>query len=115
EGVGADELGKGAGLVRLGLADWAHLVEGNRHPHSPKLPGGLAACKSTANHMNSVCHGRNLAPRRFGFQGPCLVSPPSISVYELGKTLNLCSVQAHFGLLSARKPNRSRIKTGFDQ
>ncbi len=59
EGVRADELGERRGLVRLGLAHGAHLVQRHWNAASRELPGRLAAGKASADHMNWLGHGRS--------------------------------------------------------
>ena len=56
EGVGADQLGEGAGLMRLGLPHRAHLVQHDRNAGLRELPGRLAARQAAADHMNLACH-----------------------------------------------------------
>ena len=58
EGVRADELGEGAGLMRLGLLRGAHLVQHDRDAGLRELPGGLASRQAAADHMNLACHVR---------------------------------------------------------
>ena len=43
EGVGADELGEPVGLVRIGGANGAHLVQHDRAAGLRRLPGRLAS------------------------------------------------------------------------
>ena len=57
EGVGADELGKGSGLMRLGPALGPHLVQHDRHAGGGGLPGGLASGEPAADHMHRLSHG----------------------------------------------------------
>ena len=52
ERVGADQLGQPAGLVRLGRAHRAHLVHHDRDAGARRLPGGLAAGQTAADHMD---------------------------------------------------------------
>ena len=57
ERVGADELGKCAGLMRLGPPERAHLVQHHRHAGGRKLPSGLAPGKAAADDMHRFHHG----------------------------------------------------------
>ncbi len=52
EGVGADELCKLFGLVRIGAANRAHFVQHDRYAGLCDLPGGFAAGKAAANDVN---------------------------------------------------------------
>jgi hypothetical protein len=52
ERVGADQLGQAIGLVRLGLAHRAHLVERHGHAGLGELPGGFAAGEAAADDMH---------------------------------------------------------------
>ncbi len=52
EGVGADELGEVGGLVGLGGADGAHLVEGDFAAESGGLQGGFGAGEAAADDFD---------------------------------------------------------------
>ena len=52
EGIGADQLGQLLGLVGLGGALWAHLVQRHRQPALGDLPGRLGACEAAADNVN---------------------------------------------------------------
>src|SRR5262245_9916451 len=54
EGIGADELGQGVGLVGFGHPGRAHFVQDDAHPGAGDLPGSLAAGESAADDMNGV-------------------------------------------------------------
>ena len=58
ERVGADELGEGVGLMRLGPPLGAHLVEHHGHAGRGELPSGLAAGEPAADDMNLRHHDR---------------------------------------------------------
>ena len=47
------------GLVRLGPAHGAHLVQHDRHAGLGDLPGGLAPGEPAADDMNEIDHGRS--------------------------------------------------------
>lgn len=62
EGVGADELGRVARMVRGGFFVRAHFVEDDGDSCVCGLPCGFGACESCAYNMNYVFrHGRGLA------------------------------------------------------
>ena len=56
KGIGANELGESAGLMRLGRTYGAHLVQHGRHAALRELPGGLASGQAAANDMNLAGH-----------------------------------------------------------
>src|SRR4029077_16037116 len=58
EGVGAYELGKRRGLMRLGALHWAHLMQDDRNTGRRELPGGFAAGQATADDVHHSDHGR---------------------------------------------------------
>ena len=57
EGVGADELGQGAGLVGGGAGRRAHLVQDDGDAGLGGLPGGLGAGEAAADDVDGVGHG----------------------------------------------------------
>ena len=57
EGIGADQLGQPVGLVRLGLALRAHLVEHHGHSAADELPGGLRSSEAATDDMDGGDHG----------------------------------------------------------
>ena len=52
ERVGADQFGEPVGLVRLGAADGAHLVEDDGNAAPGDLPGGLGAGEAAADDVD---------------------------------------------------------------
>ena len=63
EGVGTDQLRQAIGLVGVGAADRAHLVQHHRGASLGDLPGGLAAGQAAADHVNGVqAHGAAFTP-----------------------------------------------------
>src|SRR5262245_167185 len=69
EGIGADELGQGVGLVGLGHPGRAHFVEDDAHPGAGNLPGSLAAGESAADDMNGlVLHAAENRRKAWGTQ-----------------------------------------------
>jgi hypothetical protein len=52
EGVGADELRETVGLVGIGAAHRAHLVEHHGHTGLRDLPGGFGAREPAADDVN---------------------------------------------------------------
>ena len=57
EGIGTDQLGEGAGLMRVGLPYRAHLVQHDRNAGLRDLPGGLASRQAATDDVNLACHG----------------------------------------------------------
>ena len=68
EGIGADELGEVAGLVRRRHRRRPHLVQHDRDARLGELPGGLRAGEAAADDVNGVC-GRAMPPI-WGEAGP---------------------------------------------
>ena len=56
EGIGTDQLGESAGLMRVGLPYGAHLVQHDRNAGLRDLPGRLAARQAATDHVNLACH-----------------------------------------------------------
>ena len=52
EGVGADQLGQAVGLVRVGAAHRAHLVQHDRHAGFGRLPGGFRTGEAAADDVD---------------------------------------------------------------
>ena len=70
EGVGADELGQGVGLVGEGADRGAHLVQDDGHAHLGGLPGGLGAGEAAADDVDRVVgHGADLGQGRGNGKG----------------------------------------------
>ena len=59
ERVGADELGEAFGLMRIGAAHRAHLVQNDGDAGLGRLPGGLGTGQSAANDMNGLEFGHD--------------------------------------------------------
>src|SRR5215213_5081983 len=57
EGVGAYELGKTGGFVRLGRDKRPHFVDDDRHAAHDRLPGRFRAGKPAADDMDGFEHG----------------------------------------------------------
>jgi hypothetical protein len=54
ERVGADQFGQPIGLVRLGAAHRAHLVQDHRHAKIGRRPGGFGAGHAAADDMDGA-------------------------------------------------------------
>ena len=54
EGVGADQFGQAVGLVRLGAAHGAHLVQDDGHAGLCRLPGGFRAGEAAADDVDGL-------------------------------------------------------------
>ena len=65
EGVGADELGKAFGLVGVGAANRAHLVQHDRNAGLGDLPGGFGAGEAAADDMDGFDCAHGHSPERF--------------------------------------------------
>src|SRR5215217_9452635 len=59
EGVGAYELGKTGGFMRLGRDKRPHFVDDDRHAAHGRLPRRFRAGKAPANDMDGFRHGRD--------------------------------------------------------
>ena len=69
EGVGADELGQGVGLVGGGADRGAHLVQDDGDAHLGGLPGGLGAGEAAADDVDRFGHGRGFRARAGEWEG----------------------------------------------
>ena len=59
EGVGADQLGEPVGLVGIGAAHRAHLMQDDRHAGLGRLPCGFRTGEAAADDMDGLrVHGR---------------------------------------------------------
>ena len=61
ERVGADELGQAVGLVGVGAAHRAHLVQDDGHAGLGDLPGGFRAGEPAADDVNWAEYGCSCA------------------------------------------------------
>ena len=90
EGIGADELGEAVGLVRIGAAHRAHLVQDDRHAGLGRLPGGFRAGEAAADDVDGLrVHGRRnnaLTPCNAIADDPRRCGEPSGAVTAAGCT-----------------------------
>ena len=119
--VGADQLGAVVGLVRLGRAQWPHLVQHDRDAGLRQVPGGLAAGKAGADDVDGAgmgCgHGASDkgwagAPQAPSSQGLAAGSVPDLTQAP-GKISFLVTIRTHDNRQAGQIRQSSDAKGGL--
>ena len=89
EGIGTDQFGEAAGLVGVGAADRAHLVQHDRHAGTGDLPSGFRPGEAAANDVDGInlAHGRRLKAGPTSPQVPEIMQGVQITAWRAGARL----------------------------